>query len=469
VSAPVERYKPAASLAGTLKRVGRAFALLNRPLGDAVFVVLLIAAVVLGGWLAARHDHYWDWTRDRHNSLSPQSLEALAALKAPLHIGAYVGRDHPLADTVERLVALYRQARPELKLRFIDPQRSPEQARQADVTVLGQLVLEYQGRRETLRELSEATLTAAIARLGSDRPTRVSALIGHGERSVLSPAGADLGRFAQLLQGQGVQVQALDLAVQERVPEDADLLLISAPAVDLFPGEVEHLVEYVKGGGNLLWLMDPGSLGGLEPVASELGLRVLPGTVVDANVRDLGIDSPTVAMIADFPDHPLTAGLTAAVLLPGAAALALQVAPGWTMVARLATRAGSWNETSPIRGKLSRDPAEGEEPGPLAVALVLTRPSPKGQGEQRALVVGDGDFLSNAGLEQGGNRDLGLRLVRWASGRAGPDAAPVRWAGDREIRLDDFRRLLIGGLSLLILPAFFLFSGLLIRWHRWRA
>jgi ABC-type uncharacterized transport system involved in gliding motility auxiliary subunit len=463
---------PRALWARSLNRLGAALALLHRPLADAVFVSLLVAAVILAGWLAARHDRYWDWTRSGHNSLSPQTEAVLGALQAPLHIAAYVGRDHPLAGSIDRLVGLYAQALPDLKLSFIDPQFFPEQARTADVTVLGQLVLEYQGRRETLRELSEGTLTAAIARLASDRPTWVAALVGHGERSVMSPAGADLGRFGQLLQGQGLRVQALDLAVQDKVPDETDVLLVSTPAVDLFPGEVEYLVEYLRGGGNLLWLMDPGTLGGLDPLAQELGLRLLPGTIVDANARGMGIDTPTVALVADYPNHPMTAGLKAVALLPGAVALAPEAAPGWTIASRLATGAGSWNETGPIRGELSRDPAAGEEAGPLAVALALTRPSPRaqavGQGEQRVLVVGDGDFLSNANVAQGGNRDLGLRLVGWASGQQGLDAPPERWAGDREVELTDLRRILVGGLSLVVLPLVFLISGLVIRWYRWR-
>jgi ABC-type uncharacterized transport system involved in gliding motility auxiliary subunit len=468
-----ETAAPPAAPERPLSRLAASLVPLHRALADTVFVVLLVAAVILAGWLVARHDHYWDWTRSGHNSLSPQTEAVLGALDAPLHIAAYVGRDHPLADSIGRLVALYAQARPDLlKLSFIDPQFFPEQARTADVTVLGQLVLEYQGRRETLRELSEGTLTAAIARLTSDRPTWVAALVGHGERSVMSPAGADLGRFAQLLQGQGIRVQALDLTVQDRVPDNTDLLLVSTPAVDLFPGEVDQLVDHVRGGGNLLWLMDPGGLGGLDPLARELGLRLLPGTIVDANARGMGIDIPTVAVVSDYADHPMTAGLKAAALFPGAAALAPEAAPGWTVATQLATGTGSWNETGPIRGELSRDPGTGEEAGPLAVVLALNRPSPRvqegGRGEQRVLVVGDGDFLSNAHLAQGGNRDLGLRLVRWASGQPGLDAHPERWAGDREVQLTDLRRVLVGGLSLVVLPLVFLMSGLVIRWYRWR-
>jgi hypothetical protein len=446
----------------------RVLSRLWRHLADAVFVVLLVASVILAGWLTARHDTYWDWTANANNSLTAESLAILETLKGPLRIGAYVGPEQPLAKTIERLVARYRRIRPDLELTFIDPTRSPEQARAADVTLLGQLVLEYQGRRETLRELGEATLTAAIARLTADRNTWVAALKGHGERDIAGTGDGDLGRFGQYVQGQGLRVQPLDLAIQKAVPANTDLLILSLPAVDLFPGEIDRLLTFLREGGNLLWLTDPGGLGGLDPIAAELGLRTLPGTLVDTNVRDLGIDTPTVAMVADYPVHRITAGLSAAALLPGAQALAPTVAAGWRPVLRLATRKGSWNETGPVRGEVTRDPAQGEEAGPLTVALALTRPSPKGQGEQRVAVVGDGDFLSNAHLSQGGNLDLGLRLVRWASGQPGPVPPSEPWAGDRDLVLDDLRRILLGALVLVILPWVFVLAGLLIRWHRWR-
>ena len=151
---------------------------------------------------------------------------------------------------------------------------------------------------------------------------------------------------------------------------------------------------------------------------------------MDANVRDLGIDIPTVAMVADYPVHLMTAGLSAAALFPGAQALAPVVAEGWKPVLHLATRNGSWNETGPVQGEVTRDPAQGEEAGPLTIALALNRPSPRGPGEQRVVVVGDGDFLSNAHLSHGGNLDLGLRLVALGQRAAGPGAS-IRAVGRR--------------------------------------
>ena len=39
--------------------------------------------------------------------------------------------------------------------------------------------------------------------------------------------------------------------------------------------------RFLAAGGNLLWLADPGRLHGLEPIAAQLGLRFVPGTLID--------------------------------------------------------------------------------------------------------------------------------------------------------------------------------------------
>ncbi|WP_242445792.1 hypothetical protein [Chromatium okenii] len=42
----------------------------------------------------------------------------------------------------------------------------------------------------------------------------------------------------------------------------------------------------------MLWLLDPGTLNGLEPLLAQLGLTVLPGVVVDAAAASVGADNP---------------------------------------------------------------------------------------------------------------------------------------------------------------------------------
>lgn len=441
---------------------------LERPLVDGLFALLLGAAFIGTGWLSARHDHYWDWTGSRSNSLSPESLAILEHLDAPLRATVFIDPRDPLAKTIQRLLARYAQVMPRMDVKLTDPQLFPEQARDARVSIAGQVLFEYRGRRETVSEIGERAFSAAIARLSTTQAPWVAVLEGHGERRIDGEAPADLGRFGQELQDAGFLVRQLDLATVSEVPVNTHLALVSTPSIALFPGEAERLGDYLNRGGNLLWLLDPGPLNGLEVLADQLGIDMLPGTVVDARAAAFGVDTPAVAVIADYPDDTLAAGLKAPALLPGAVAFETRTAPGWTLTSFLVTGEESWNETGRIEGDIYRDEVVGEQEGPLPVVLALTRPLGDDGHVQRVLVVGDGDFLSNAQIGAYGNRALGIKMLRWLSGEDGLLALPPEPDPAEGLELEPSRRLLLGVGALLLLPGFFVTAGLVMRWVRSR-
>ena len=441
---------------------------IERPLVDALFALLLLSTVVAAGWLIARDDFYWDLTRTRGNTLGPESAAIIARIDGPLRATVFVDALDPLGKNIDRLLARYRRALPGMEVRFVDPQRFPEQAREAKISIAGQVLLEYRGRRETLSTISERAVSAAIARLSTTHAPWVAVLEGHGERRIEAEGARDLGRFGQELKDRGYLLRNLDLTTVATVPVNTHWALISNPEIALFPGEADRLAQYLDRGGNLLWLMDPGPLNGLDVLAELLGIVPLPGTVVDAKAAQFDPKSPAVAVISDYPDDLLGAELRTPALLPGARAFETRTAPGWTLTSYLNSSADSWNETGRLEGKISRDEVIGEQDGPLPVVLALTRNLPRDGRVQRVLVVGDGDFLSNAQIGAYGNRALGLKLVRWLSGEDGllplpPDPQPA--AG---LSLERARRLLLGVGSLILLPGLFLVCGLTMRWVRSR-
>ncbi|MCF7993048.1 MAG: GldG family protein [Thiohalocapsa sp.] len=469
---------------------------------DTVFSLLLIAVVLLAGWLAGRHDRYWDWTASARNSLSPESVQVLGSLDGPIGITVYAPPDHRIGRAVEELLVRYRKHLPTLGVDYVDPQRFPERARDADVRLLGQLVVSYDGRRETLLALSESTLTNAIARLAQPRSPWIAVLEGHGERAIDSSAGTDIGRFAQLLQQRGFRLQPLDLARLPVIPDNTDLLLITTPSIALFPGEADALVDYVNSGGSLLWLRDPSDDFGLAPLAAALGIRALPGQVVDAEASGLGLDAPTFAIVEQWPGHPIGRGMNQAAVLPGSLAFEVHSAAGWLLDTTLTTGKLSWNETGPIHGEIQRDERAGEVPGPLPVAMALTRTleqprygaarsanpiepdrdsdrepdqdddgplddSPAGH-MQRVLVFGDGDFLSNAHLATGANQALSLRAVRWLTGQEDRISVPPPPEDTDNVLLSAPRSWALVLVGLLGLPLGLLAAGLAIQWQRGR-
>jgi hypothetical protein len=425
--------------------------------------------VILLGWLSLRFAWQWDWTRNGGNSLSETSIRVLERTEGPLEITAYAPELPALRDKIRRFIALYQYQKPDLKLRFVDPFEHPDETRRQGISLSGELQLRYRGREERLQSLDEQGLTSAIQRLLQTDTRWVAGLRGHGERSLLGQANHDLGRFGELLGGAGYQVVELDLATTPVPPDNTALLVIASPLKALLEAELGLLGDYLETGKNLMLLIDPEYQDIQQPLLDLLGIVQLPGTIVDANVRELGLDNPAVALVANYPEHPSAMGFTLLTLYPRAAALQLatEADAGWQITPLLQTLARSWNETGPLTGEIQRDPAANEQPGPLTIGYVLKRQ--RGEREQRVLVIGDGDFLSNSYLDNAGNQDLGLSLIRWLVADERMLGIPPREILDQELRLSPLAQGMLGLSSLVLLPLLFLLSAGLLAWRRNRA
>lgn len=431
---------------------------------------ILIAAAAALAVLSLRYQWHWDWTSSGRNSLAPASGALLRSLDQSPRLTAYVGPERLLRRQVEDLVARYQQLRPDIELEFIDPGLHPDLARELGLAAPVEIDIEYGGRRERITDTSEDSLSNALERLANDRRPWIAGLSGHGERGLLGDANHDLGEFGHALEGKGFRPQELNLATTPIIPDNVQVLLIAGPTAPLLPGEAELVSRYLDAGRNLLWLIEPGEQQGLELLLRTLGVRLLPGLVVDANVRALGIDDPSFALVGRYPEHPLTEGLQSASLFPKAAALETEPVGDWHATPLLRTLEASWNETGPLRGEVRRDSEAGERAGPLTLGLTLTRPDPRGaEQEQRVAIVGDGDFLSNAYLGNAGNLELGLRLLRWLSREDRMLQVPPLVTPSPNLELSPLTAKVIGLGFLFALPLLLAAAGAIVWWRRRRS
>ena len=439
-------------------------------LNHLLFPLLLLFTAVLMVGLSGKYRFQWDGSAIAENSLSPQSVQLLGQLKSPLKITSFAPENRSLRKRVKSVIDRYQQLRPDIELHFINPESEPARARDKGITLAGELLLEYEGRSETLRRLNEERLSNAILRLLGRPEAWILSLDGHGERSLKGQANFDLSEFNLALQQSGHKSHNLNLAATGFIPDNTGVLIIAGPRTALTVGELQQIDDYLSRGGNLLLLIDSGSETSLQPILNRLQIGLLPGTIVDASGSRLGLESPAIAVVPDYPDHAALTGFKLLTLFPQAKALQPSESNIWQSQALLTTLNQSWNETGSLQGEISRDPKANEHSGPLTLGLALSRDrqTRQGQQQQRIIVIGGGDFLSNAFLANAGNRELGLRLIRWLIADERKLVIPTLKRTDSVLHLSQTAKGVIGFGTLIVLPLLFLGLAFIIPWRRAR-
>lgn len=437
-----------------------------------VFTILFIAVMGVLAYLSTRYNFTADWTVNNRNTLSPASSELLTQLDGPITITSYATEDESVRRAVSDLLDRYRRIKSDLSLQFVNPDLEPETVRALGIRVNGELRIEYQGRTENLKNLSEQGLTNLLQRLARSGERWLVFVEGHGERKPQGTANHDLGQWSQQLAAKGFKVQTHNLVQTPQLPENTQVLILAGPQMNLLPGEVAIINQYVAGGGNLLWLTDPSTdkkQYGLEPLAKQLGIDFEPGMIVDPTTQVLGVSDPRFALVADYPSHVITQGFDALTLFPQSHGLIIAPPDDWQARVILQTEKRSWSEVGDIAGSIQFDVAS-DVPGPLTLGVALTRAltsEDSGQEKQQRIVVtGDGDFLSNAYIGNGANLLLGMNMVNWLANDDQLINIPVKTATDRLLQLSPLAQGVIGIGFLFVLPLLLAGSGFLIWWKR---
>ncbi len=443
-------------------------------LQNIIFVILFLSVI---GMLAALSNRYIissDWTADARNTLSPASTELLKAIEKPISITAFVREDSQskaIGKRIIQIVGRYQKHHADIKLRFVNPDTEPQMIRDLGIRVEGEMVIRVGDRSENLQNLTEQSLTNALQRVARSAERYIVFLEGHGERSIRGRANHDLADWVTQLQSKGLNIQSINLATTPQLPNNTSILVIASPRVSLLPGEFSIISRYLAGGGNLLWLADPGELHGLGVLAEQLGIEFQPGIIVDPTTVSLGIQDPRFTIITEYGAQPVTANFDAVTLFPQASGIEVVEGSDWLAEAFLTSAANSWSETAELQGELEFNAGE-DIPGPLNIGMILTRnigETESSNNDQRVIVIGDGDFLSNSYLGNAGNLDLGLNLVNWLSRDENFIDIPARTANDLKLELSPFNAGVIGLGFLFIIPLSLLGIGIFIWWRRRQA
>lgn len=434
-----------------------------------LFVLLFLAVIGLLAWLSQQYQYESDWTASGRHTLSEATVTLLERMDGPVEILAFArsGKLIGTRDNIADMISRYRQHKEDIRVRYINPDTEPDKTREYNISVDGELVVSYNNRTEHVRELSEESLTNTLQQLMRSGEKQLVFLAGHGEREPQGRANHDYGNFTRHLQDKGIRTTTLKLSDNPQIPADTAALVIAGPQLEYLPGEVAIIRDYIRNGGNLLWLHDPGKVYGLQPLLNELGLRFIDGTIVDPSTRLLGINDPTFAVVADYSasQHPIIHDFRFMTLFPRAAGIKINEQDTFQVSPLLETVPRSWSETGKLDGVINYDAGQ-DTAGPLQIGVALSRTPKEQEGEQRIIVLGDGDFLANAYLGNQGNQDLGHNIINWLSHDDAFIDIPSRSAPDTDLTLNSTTWSILGLLFLFGLPLLLLGYGLYIWWQR---
>lgn len=377
---------------------------------------------------------------------------------------------------------------------------SPEQIRK-QIDLMGEnnryvMQLKWKGRTTFLRVFddimtwpSETEVAAALQRLQQVTLPRVAFVNSELERNIDKSGDRDYKvltntpSFRHSLVNQGFDVMSLSLE-NDTIPAGIAALVLADPLMHLSDTALAKLRRYIENGGSMLIAGEPGRQTVLNPLLQDLGVQLADGMVINES-RD---DAPNfvkayVQKEAGEFYKPLQKAITDSVLLnmPGTACLHYKTDGPFSVMPLVKTHPHkSWQRIKPVNletmvrasvakqptardntvhyaaqtdaavraphndssGTITFNPEDGDALGPLTTAAALSR-TVNGK-EQRIIVTGDADFLSNKELSRrqpSANFLFSTAVFRWITGGQFPIEASRPEQRDKKVRttLDELK------------------------------
>lgn len=266
---------------------------------------------------------------------------------------------------------------------------------------------------DNMRDPSEQEITAALKRMVV-KPPKVGFLSGHGERDIQREGDRDYSLFARSktfrhsLLNQGFDAVSVSVSEGQEIPEDLDILVISELKNTLPETERRKIDAYIARGGNLFIAGEPGRQEFMNPLIEQLGVQFMPGRLVQLSkdfAPDLIIGDVTKEAAEMSEDYAYLLKRDYKMTFPGSAGLAYTEDKGFKIMPVIATNdSACWNEveTTDFADDVPvLNAAVGEEIQTIPLVLSLSRNV--GDKEQRIIISGDADCISNGELSMSRN------------------------------------------------------------------
>lgn len=263
-------------------------------LGIAVVVIVNLCMGRLSGNLTKI-----DVTVDQLYSITDQTQQMLSTLEEEVTIYVIANEnncDTLVAQTLER----YEDASGHIKVEYVDPAVNPkfhtqytsESINSNTLIVVSDKrskVINYNNLYETSIDYTtysttttgydgEGQITSAIAYVTGDDMPKAYLITGHGELALEAS-------FTDAIEKANIEYEEISLINYEKLPEDAECIIINAPTSDYSEEDAAKVLEYMKNGGKAIvmatWTGE--TMNNFESILEAYGIRLVEGVVVEGS------------------------------------------------------------------------------------------------------------------------------------------------------------------------------------------
>jgi hypothetical protein len=462
-------------------------------------VVLTLALFGGANYLGYHYYKRWDLTPSKSHTLSTVTLNYLRKLSKDVEVTLVFPRNAALHEPMREVLEEYkRNGKKRITVEEVDPVRDVDRAEQVKVetglTLVQNGVLIRANKRQRyiledellVRDPSkkdnpvvgfrgEDAVTSALIGLLEGERKRLYLVVGKGARTAEALADSS-ETFMQIATQQNLDLQVLNLAGVERLPEDAAGVLLVGLRYDLAERELAMLREYWQGErAGLLVLLDPNSnTPRLHAFLAENGVRPRADRVLVAQSTSAGVRKEFAVEVGFSAKTPVTQPLSDALTVLSGQTQSLELAgegdPALrdqsirvTPLIRAADR--FWGEKDFLDALPVAEVEAGDTLAPVDVAAMVERGAAPDErlrvDSSRMVVVGNAEML-NPQTMMAESRDFIAASLNWTINRERLIGISAKPKGSYRIQLNPKQNQLLFVITTFLLPLLALMLGWLV-------
>lgn len=384
-------------------------------LSNTITIFLTVAIVAMINFIVYQKPKSIDFTKQKVNTLSDQTLKILDQFNGPIKIELYARTNKwPLALSILELLRYHKN---DIEIEAFDIEKELLRAKAANITQDNSVLFKYNGKQVVSVLSSELSISNSLIRLLRQKPFHLGFTQNHGEILLSANGNEGIQFLLSGLKANNHDFTVLDLTKTARV--EHDLILIVGPKVDFSEIELRRLKEFLLGGGKLLVAFDPvfdqDNLPNLRSFLKEWGFKVGRDIVVDKMSTIEGLDASVIMSKKYNTDHLITRNLVGKIIFPLTSSVLIEDKEGYDYSPLIYSSdfPASWAEldlSSLSSGKVVFDDKDIKGPVPIAAALEKKYWTDK---RMRMIVFGTARFLLDGYRNQETNYNLLMNSITW--------------------------------------------------------